>query len=157
MSKYLKDTMGALIFIVFGIFLIAVIPAAIPSTQLTSVGAKFFPQLISSGLIVCGACLLVISILKAKKEKVSFKKELCNLKVSFKLDRSSVNVAFTYIFTVIYALIYNKIGFIASSLMLVTALLMLYKARKPLYYIILYIMVFFVYLIFTMVLSVYLP
>lgn len=114
-----------------------------PMFQDASVDAKFFPRVISIGIIILSSVLMIQSIMKKSNEALP--------PIFSKL--SLFGIGFLAIYT---ALIYF-IGYLAASFIAFTGYLIVLKIKKPMYYVFSTIFVFFVYYLFSEIFFISLP
>ncbi len=156
MDKIQKNITGSIIFIILGITIWLLIPIYVPEDTVTVMGASFFPRFISIAMIVFSTILLVTSIIQLKKGAF-IKEDIPGKKQEKVSNRDRFNGIGIFIISVLYMLMINKIGFLISTYIAVTSMLILFRERKIINYVIVYSIILIVYYVFTHLLLVQFP
>lgn len=154
-SKILKSIIGYVFFTVFSVAMYFwIIPAQIKiSTWNSNIGftAQTFPRLT---IIVIGIC----GVLGLIKELTALARLPKNSEKSEKFDlRRELTPLLLTVAAIIYYVLFNKIGFIWSTVIMVPLTLGILRCRKWQYYLYVYLFSFFIYAVFVFVLKVMLP
>ena len=156
MDKIQKNITGSIIFIILGITIWLLIPIYVPEDTVTVMGASFFPRFIAIAMIVFSTILLVISVVQLKKDAF-IKEDIPGEKQEKVSNRDRFNGVGIFIISVLYMLMINKIGFLISTYIAVTSMLILFRERKIINYVIVYSIILIVYYVFTHLLLVQFP
>ncbi|MCG8499003.1 MAG: tripartite tricarboxylate transporter TctB family protein [Firmicutes bacterium] len=156
MDKIQKNITGSIIFIILGITIWLLIPIYVPEDTVTVMGASFFPRFISIAMIVFSTILLVTSIIQLKKGAF-IKEDIPGKKQEKVSNRDRFNGIGIFIISVLYMLMINRIGFLISTYIAVTSMLILFRERKIINYVIVYSIILIVYYVFTHLLLVQFP
>lgn len=150
--KYNTELVSGGVFAIVSAVLWFMINSQIKTMETTAINAKSVPSLVIGAMFIFSTALFIQGIIRPKKEVVinseffatdSVKKELRTILFCLML--------------LVYALLFNIIGFIIGSCILVSAILFYYHCRKWWYYAIVIAAVFVVYFVFTRFLNVDLP
>ncbi|GAB7218338.1 tripartite tricarboxylate transporter TctB family protein [Vibrio comitans] len=134
----------SLIIALSAVILVLIGQFAEPRFQDASVDAKFFPTAIAVAQIIICIALLVQHKLKS-------------INTEAQPAIFSKMAMFGVIFLIGYALLINLIGYLLASLVAFTIYLVLFKVKKPLYYVVAWTFVFGVYYLFGEVFYIALP
>ena len=156
MDKIQKNITGSIIFIILGITIWLLIPIYVPEDTVTVMGASFFPRFIAIAMIVFSTILLVISVIQLKKDAF-IKEDIPGEKQEKVSNRDRFNGIGIFIISVLYMLMINRIGFLISTYIAVTSMLILFRERKIINYVIVYSIILIVYYVFTHLLLVQFP
>lgn len=141
--------MKGIIFAGVAAFLIAVTPNQVDiSAENSSITSRTFPYMIFGIMLLSSIVLILKGIFGKSQEYVTVDQSI--------LKAWSIPMAMLGIVAV-YAFLMGKIGYLASSLLAVNAVLVFLRCRKWYYYLISSAAVVAIYFIFTLLLSVPLP
>lgn len=154
MSDYKKNLVSSLIFLVLGIALMVFIPITIPLSEATVIGPRAFPYFIAAAMILLSAVLLISTLLKRGKQ--GLREEKTEGKEPQYLQNELRALALIGI-TLLYIILFDKIGYFFSTLLASTLMLLLFRVKKIWYYLIVYAVGAGVYFAFTKLLFVTLP
>lgn len=145
-SKTKRDLISFLVFLLFGIVLWLAIPILIPGKEGFQIDSRLFPRMISILFMVIGGGSAIMTWLKARGEDVQQEEaEETPQKDSIK---GLLQVVAMAVIMVAYALLIEPIGFIPTTFLAVTAVLLLERAQKVSYYIAVYAACIALYCIF---------
>ena len=151
--KYNSEMIAGSVFAILGLILWFQIPTQIKTLEKSAINAQTLPRAAIGGLVIFSVCLLCEGLfLRAKKEVVINSEAFHS--AAFKKEMRSVLFA---LFLIAYCFIIKPLGFLVSTLLLVLAVLLFYKARKWYLYAIPITMIGVVYFIFKVLLHVSLP
>ena len=150
--KYNSEIISGGLFVIVAAVLYLLLPSQINTLEKSTVNAATMPRIAIVGLLICSVFLLIQGIFSEKKEVV-IDSEFWSRENTKKELRS---VLFAFIL-IVYGLLFQPIGYILDTLLLVTVILLYYHCRKVLYYVISCVTVILVYLVFTQLLNVNLP
>ncbi len=150
--KYNSEIISGGLFVIVAAVLYLLLPSQINTLEKSTVNAATMPRIAIVGLLICSVLLLIQGIFSEKKEVV-IDSEFWSRENTKKELRS---VLFAFIL-IVYGLLFQPIGYILDTLLLVTVILLYYHCRKVLYYVISCVTVILVYLVFTQLLNVNLP
>lgn len=145
-SKTKRDLISFLVFLVFGIVLWFAIPILIPGKEGFQIDSRLFPRVISILFMVIGGGSAIMTWFKAKGEDIQREE------AEEGPQKDSINgllqVVMMAVIMVAYALLIEPIGFIPTTFLAVTAVLVLERVKKISYYIAVYIACIALYCIF---------
>jgi len=154
-SKQINRISG-IFFFILGLLIWYFIPYQIEAPELTKMGPRFFPRVISIILMVTSMALFLESFVKNKKElKIKnneAKKEIFNINV-----KEEANIVLLFILMFTYAYLLPVLGFIFSSIIEMGIVLFFLKGRKWYLYLILIALVLVIYHTFEKLLYIQLP
>lgn len=150
--KYNYEIISGGIFTIVAAIIFILIPNQIQTIEKSAVNAQTIPKIAIGGLFIFSLLLFIQGLLKPKKTIIVDKKLL----ESKEFKKSSRSLIFSAIL-LIYALLFNVIGYILDTVLLVIVILFFYYCRKWWYYAIAIGTVFVVYAVFTFLLNVNLP
>lgn len=151
--KYNNEILSGAIFSVVGILLWLLLPGQIQTLEKTAVTAQTFPKIAIGGLILFSLGLLVVGLFFRPKKEVHLTKA-CFQTESFRKELRSLLFAF---FLIAYCLLIPHLGYVMTTLLLVLAVMLFYRARKWYAYVIPLGMVGVVYFVFKLLLKISLP
>lgn len=155
MSKYKKDMLSALIFVVVGILLFFVIPINVSTVNKQNISPRSFPYFIASGMVFLGLLLGIVTYVKNLQNKNEIaEKAIPVTKISL---QDELRVVAVVIIIAVYILLFQPTGYFISTIFSATAILALLGARKIRHYLIIYAVSAGIYLCFTKLLFVMLP
>ncbi len=140
-------------FTIVSMVLLKLIPTQIDTYEKTSINAQTFPKIALGGLFIFSLVLLIQGIFFLPKKEILFNDELYSSRVFKDSIRSLIYIAIL----IIYMLIFKKVGFIISNILLTISILAYYRTKKWSYYAIALGIGALVYLLFTLVLHISLP
>lgn len=153
-SIYLPCT----VFLAISILLLLFLPSAIPSSPLSGAGARMFPTFVLVSIAVLSLILIVQEYIKERKNKEEKATEAASSKIEGILNNKQLQrVWLSCLIIILYLFLFNKIGFLASSILCTTLLLLLFRMRKLTAFGVVYLSIVVIYLIFTKLLFVQLP
>ena len=125
---------------------------------------KIFPMGLGIILIIISFILLIQELFKQNKQKREIeqdKQENSKDRKKFKLDNDVIKILLTSLFALIYALLFNRLGYVISTVIFLQSVLWLFNGFKDKKWILnTIISVVFgvsVYILFSVILGVYLP
>lgn len=151
--KYNSEIISGLIFLIFGIVLWIMIPSQIKTMESSAITAQTFPRIIIGGLVLFSAGLLLQGIFGKEKKVLVIMKETFQTEQAKKELRSLVYI----LILIAYCFLVKPLGYLVSTLLLVLAVMLFYRARKWYFYAIPLGTVCIIYLVFKMALRVSLP
>ena len=147
MKLNVKVTRG-IIFLILAAVLLWIMPTQIKVVAGEKITGRTFPRLLLTVMMLCSVLEIITGLLSKDKRY-------------FVIDKASLYEflwpALMFAIILAYLLLIPRIGFVLSSLLMGVGTLLFLRSRKPGYYIIVMITVFFVYLLFTQLLHVQLP
>jgi len=161
MTQFKKDMLSALVFLVIGIAVLISTPATIVQEDVTfGVGARTFPYFIGGCMTALSVILGIITLLKQRKLVKAGKAEK-PAQVSDEQKKTNLinelRALGTAAVCILYAWVFDKVSFFISTFVLITALLVIFKVKKPMSYIICYVAGVAIWACFTYFFSVRLP
>ena len=138
--SYNNEIISGGIFAIISAILWFLIPSQIQTAEKSVINATTVPQIAIGGLFVFSVCLLIN---KEAFSSIGCRKELRTLIFALML--------------IAYGVLFGIIGYILDTVLLVVSILMFYKSKKWLYYVIAIVTVFIIYGVFTYFLNVNLP
>ena len=113
---------------------------------------KIFPLILGFGLIIFSLSLLI-------REMHSLKDKAAEDKEPFYKEPGFSKIALTCVFSVLYALVFDKIGYVLSTILFLELELMIFNGRKnwKINTIVACVFSLFIYIVFSKLLGVYLP
>ena len=154
-SKYKKDFSSGVMFFSLGLFAFLISPVVISAKGMGNAGsARIFPQFIGVGLMVLSFLLILETFISYKKSK----KEGGPEEEKVKREKGKENVVIIFAAMVlVYILLFDKLGYIITTIGVTTGALFLFRVKKAYYYLIVYGVDILVYFAFTKLLFVQLP
>lgn len=143
------DIITPIIFIIFAVAVLLVMPSQIALLSSSSINERSFPTLLMLLIIICGVVLLgkeIFNIISKKRANIVETTALVEVKALIILG-----------ILVLYWLLMGLIGFIISSILLGLAMLMFFRVKKISYYIIVSVVAVLIGVFFRYVLNVRLP
>ena len=144
--KYNNEILSGALFMIASAILWLLIPQQIQSLEKGMVTASTVPRIAIGGLFICALLLFVQGTIILEKSMISSPK--------FKKELKSVIFA---LILLAYGLLFNVIGYIVDTALLVVAILLFYRSKKWWFYGIGIATVLLIYLVFSQVLNVNLP
>ena len=144
--RYNREIISGAIFVVLSAVLWFLIPVQVQTLQT-------FPRIAIGGMFLCSVGLLLEGIFVREKQELYVTKESFRSN-AFKKEMRSVVFA---LLLIAYCFLIGHLGYIVSTILLVLAVMMFYKARKWYYYAIPLGMVGIVYYVFKVLLHISLP
>lgn len=144
--NFKSNLVSGIVSTIFAIALWLIIPIQCVDVSNKMIKSDFLPKMIAVIILVCGIWLIVQSVLKPDKEKI----------VTLDLKKEG-RVAIYMAALIIYTLIFAKIGFLFSSLLLSLFTLAFVKEKRPVFYLIVIIYVTAIFFIFKYALGIPLP
>ncbi len=151
--KYNSEIISGIIFSLVGLVLWFLIPSQVQTMEKTAVNAQTFPRIAIGGLILFSIGLLLEGLFTKEKREIIVTAESFR-SAAFKKEMRSVVYA---LFLIGYCLLIGRLGYIISTVLLVIAVMVFYRARKWYYYAIPLGMVGVVYYVFKVLLRISLP
>lgn len=150
--KYNNEILSGALFMIASAILWLLIPKQIQSLEKGMVTASTVPRIAIGGLFIC-ALLLFVQGLRLPKKTIVLEKSMIS-SPKFKKELKSVIFA---LILLAYGLLFNVIGYIVDTALLVVAILLFYRSKKWWFYGIGIATVLLIYLVFSQVLNVNLP
>ncbi|MDY0289285.1 MAG: tripartite tricarboxylate transporter TctB family protein [Sphaerochaeta sp.] len=151
--KYNSEILAGFIFSLVAAVLFLLIPSEIQTLETTATNAQTIPRIALAGLFIFSFLLLLQGLFLLPKKELVFGEELYASRDFKDSVRSLVYIAII----VVYVFLFKMLGFIASNIYLVFAILLYYGTKKKSYYAIALFVSAIVYLIFTLVLNISMP
>lgn len=151
--KYNSEIISGIIFSLVGLVLWFLIPSQVQTMEKTAINAQTFPRIAIGGLILFSIGLLLEGLFTKEKREIIVTAESFR-SAAFKKEMRSVVYA---LFLIGYCLLIGRLGYIISTVLLVIAVMVFYRARKWYYYAIPLGMVGVVYYVFKVLLRISLP
>lgn len=151
--KFNSEIIAGLIFSLVAAWLFIRIPTEIVTLETTATNAQTIPKIVLGGLFIFSFLLLIQGLFFLPKKELIFGKELYSSRDFKDSIRSLVYIAII----IVYVFLFKLLGFIASNIYLIFAILIYYGTKKKSYYAIALFVSAIVYLIFTLVLNISLP
>jgi|SRR5690625_4378493 len=153
-----KNSFTGIVFLIFGLILLFIIPLQIPEGTGLEHGPRLFPIILSFVIIISSIGLLIhetrIRRIEKEAESVSSKKTERYWKIDLmELLRGGTIFAMMWV----YILILDKLGFIISSLLFVVTSLIFYKTKNWTHYVAVIVITIIIYYVFTVLLETQLP
>lgn len=136
---------SGILFLLLGAVALVVIPVQIPKGN-TTYGPRLFPYIVSVIMIISSLGIL-------SEEWSKHRKKDTTTVDSFELKR----VGLMFLIMTVYIFLIEPIGFIASSILFSSVILLFFKSRKWTYYVVCAALVLSIYYGFRFFLKVYLP
>ena len=150
--KYNNEILSGALFMIASAILWLLISQQIQSLEKGMVTASTVPRIAIGGLFIC-ALLLFVQGLRLPKKTIVLEKDMVS---SPKFKKEFKSVIFALILLA-YGLLFNVIGYIVDTALLVVAILLFYRSKKWWFYGIGIATVLLIYLVFSQVLNVNLP
>ena len=144
--RYNREIISGAIFVVLSAVLWFLIPVQVQTLEKTPINAQTFPRIAIGGMFLCSVGLLLEGIFVREKQELYVTKE------SFRSNAFKKELLL-----IAYCFLIGHLGYIVSTILLVLAVMMFYKARKWYYYAIPLGMVGIVYYVFKVLLHISLP
>lgn len=127
--KVPTDLLGGVIFLIFGLVMLRIIPQQIEIKKKELVNGQAFPNLLMYIMIACSIVLIVNQVIKLMR-KEPIKTTTINLLVE-------VKAVFIFLCMIVFWLVAEKTGnFAIGAVVFGVLMLCLFRCRKPLYYVI---------------------
>ena len=135
-SKYKKDFSSGVMFFALGLFAYLISPVVISSKGMGNAGsARIFPQFIGIGLMILSLLLILETYISYKKSRTGGHPAQ-ESEVQEKVKEKTV-IIFA-VMLVAYVLLFDKLGYIISTLAVTTGALLLFRVKKAYFYLIVY-------------------
>lgn len=164
MTEYKKNLLSGLVFLVIGLAVIIAAPLAIKDPQVSAVGPRAFPVFIGWAMVIISIALMGQTMFKQKKAGLPLweKKQSVELtpeEAAQKKEalRNEIRAFAALAIMLAYALLFDKIGYFASTFLAITAYLVLLRVKNIWSYVISYGIGVAIWAAFTYLLSVRLP
>ena len=151
--RYNTEIISGAVFAVVGAVLWLLIPSQIQTMEKGAVNAQTLPRIAIGGMVLFAVGLLLEGLFAKEKKELVITAESFR-SAAFKQELRSIVYC---LFLAAYCLIIQPLGFVASTVVLVLAVMVYYGARKWYYYAIPLAMVGIVYYVFKVLLHVSLP
>ena len=151
--RYNTEIISGAVFAVVGAVLWLLIPSQIQTMEKGAVNAQTLPRIAIGGMVLFAVGLLLEGLFAKEKKELVITAESFR-SAAFKKELRSIVYC---LFLAAYCLIIQPLGFVASTVVLVLAVMVYYGARKWYYYAIPLAMVGIVYYVFKVLLNVSLP
>lgn len=151
--RYNTENISGAVFAVVGAVLWLLIPSQIQTMEKGAVNAQTLPRIAIGGMVLFAVGLLLEGLFAKEKKELVITAESFR-SAAFKKELRSIVYC---LFLAAYCLIIQPLGFVASTVVLVLAVMVYYGARKWYYYAIPLAMVGIVYYVFKVLLHVSLP
>lgn len=118
-----------------------------------------FPIMLGIGMTVCGILLVATAVAEIKKDPVKFKKFKFERTTDGKIPKDRILIAVTCLAGIVYAVIFEKLGYVISTILFLGLMLFLFRGKSKWRSNIIIALVFSlsVYLLFTKMLTIPLP
>ena len=151
--RYNTEIISGAVFAVVGAVLWLLNPSQIQTMEKGAVNAQTLPRIAIGGMVLFAVGLLLEGLFAKEKKELVITAESFR-SAAFKKELRSIVYC---LFLAAYCLIIQPLGFVASTVVLVLAVMVYYGARKWYYYAIPLAMVGIVYYVFKVLLHVSLP
>ena len=151
--RYNTEIISGAVFAVVGAVLWLLIPSQIQTMEKGAVNAQTLPRIAIGGMVLFAVGLLLEGLFAKEKKELVITAESFR-SAAFKKELRSIVYC---LFLAAYCLIIQPLGFVASTVVPVLAVMVYYGARKWYYYAIPLAMVGIVYYVFKVLLHVSLP
>ena len=151
--RYNTEIISGAVFAVVGAVLWLLIPSQIQTMEKGAVNAQTLPRIAIGGMVLFAVGLLLEGLFAKEKKELVITAESFR-SAAFKKELRSIVYC---LFLAAYCLIIQPLGFVASTVVLVLAVMVYYGARKWYYYAIPLAMVGIAYYVFKVLLHVSLP
>ncbi|HBO36681.1 MAG TPA: tripartite tricarboxylate transporter TctB family protein [Sphaerochaeta sp.] len=151
--KINAEIVAGLLFTIAAGILFLMIPTEIKTLETTEINAQTVPKIALGGLAIFSFLLFLQGLFLLPKKEIVFSQEFYASRVFKDSIRSLIYIAIV----IVYVVLFKLLGFIASNIYLIFAVLMYYGARKKSYYAIALFISALVYLVFSVVLNISLP
>lgn len=151
--KINAEIVAGLLFTIAAGILFLMIPTEIKTLETTEINAQTVPRIALGGLCLFSFLLFLQGLILLPKKEIVFSKALYTGRAFKDTIRSLIYIAIV----IVYVVLFKLLGFIASNIYLIFAVLMYYGARKKSYYAIALFISALVYLVFSVVLNISLP
>lgn len=151
--KFNSEIIAGSLFFVISAVLFLLIPREIITLETTATNAQTVPRITLGGLCIFSFLLLLQGIFLLPKKEIVFGKEL----YASRDFKDSVRSLLYIGIIILYVFLFKMLGFIASNVYLIFAILLYYGAKKKSYYVIALLVSALVYLVFSLVLNISLP
>ena len=151
--RYNTEIISGAVFAVVGAVLWLLIPSQIQTMEKGAVNAQTLPRIAIGGMVLFAVGLLLEGLFAKEKKELVITAESFR-SAAFKKELRSIVYC---LFLAAYCLIIQPLGFVASTVLLVLAVMVYYGARKWYYYAIPLAMVGIVYYVFKVLLHGSLP
>lgn len=157
MTNQLKDRISGIALLISGIALyFFLIPKSIQvESSLSQVGPDFFPKLVAL-LLILSSLFLLYSGFKKKAADVDNTGEVEDEETDIQVSKPWI-AAGVFILMVIYVYIAEPIGFLASTILIMFAIMAVLKVRKWYLYLVMLAVIFILKLIFENLMYIQLP
>ena len=154
-SKYKKDFSSGVMFFALGLFAYLISPVVISAKGMGNAGsARIFPQFIGAGLMILSLLLILETYISYQTAKKEARCETENKKQEKGKENTVILFAAMIL---VYILLFDKMGYIITTIGVTTGALLLFRVKKAYYYLIVYGVDIRVYFAFTKLLFVQLP
>lgn len=153
MSKYQKNIISSLVFTVLGVVLLLLIPNSIEAGTMSAVGPRAFPYFISVCMIALSLALAATTYWGNKKSDSKAKQD--NIEPTE--WKNELRALLLVVIVLLYIFTFDVLGYFISTFIASTLMLLLFRAKKIKYYLIVYGVAITIYLAFTKLLYVMLP
>lgn len=160
MTQFKKDMLSALVFFVIGVAVLIAIPYTIKDTQITGVGPRTFPYFIGFCITGLSALLGVVTLYKqhkAVKAGLAEKPKTVSPEEKKSRMKNELRAGVSALIMLVYALLFDVIGYFPSTILFITAYLLLFRVKKPLYYVVCYATMVVIWAAFTYFFQLRLP
>lgn len=120
------DLLGGILFLLFGLAMLFIIPDQIEIKKKEIVNGRAFPNLLMYIMIACSVVLIVTQIVKIVR-KQPVKTTAINLLVE-------VKALLLFLFMLVYYFVCQRTNFAVGSCVFVVLMLLFFRCKKPLYY-----------------------
>ncbi len=151
--KINAEIVAGLLFTIAAGILFLMIPTEINTLETTEINAQTVPKIALGGLAIFSFLLFLQGLFLLPKKEIVFSQEFYASRVFKDSIRSLIYIAIV----IVYVVLFKLLGFIASNIYLIFAVLMYYGARKKSYYAIALCISALVYFVFSVVLNISLP
>lgn len=153
MSKYQKSMISSLVFTVLGVVLLIVIPVSVDAGTMSAVGPRTFPYFIAVCMIVLSLMLAMTTYLENKKS--SGKSKSGNVELTE--WKNELRALLLVVVVLLYVLTFDALGYFVSTFIASTLMLLIFRTKNIIHYLVVYGAAIAIYLAFTKLLYVMLP
>ncbi|MCG8482838.1 MAG: tripartite tricarboxylate transporter TctB family protein [Clostridia bacterium] len=150
MKKHIQDRISGVVLLLLAITIWVLIPYEIKAFDVSQMGPRFFPQFLSIALMVLSGILILKSFNKSGYEEAKEDE-------TDPWDISELRVGKIFLLLIIYIGIIEMVGFLISTVVIMSIAMYILKVRKWYHYVIFYVIVFIIYYVFKEIMYVQLP
>ena len=144
MSQFKKDLIASFVFLIFGAFVLISVPLTIDDPGVSVMGPRVFPYFIGTCMVLLSLALLAITLVKHRKAAGSDTKTTYTTDEERKTAlRDELRAIALAAIILVYAIVFEFLGYFPSTLLAATAILLLFRVKKIWAYPIVYLRVLY--------------